>query len=137
MGRGAAALRVLVAALCLLPGPGVAQQGGGMLAPPSLPATLPGGGAHNVENALGVVAATRAVGLEFHEIAAGLATFAGVRRRQEVRGEAGGVVVIDDFAHHPTAVGATIDTLASAAGDRPVAGSKMWCPVRSASNAVA
>jgi UDP-N-acetylmuramate: L-alanyl-gamma-D-glutamyl-meso-diaminopimelate ligase len=45
------------------------------------------------------------VGLEFHEIAAGLATFAGVRRRREVRGEAGGVVVIDDFAHHPTAVG--------------------------------
>jgi UDP-N-acetylmuramate: L-alanyl-gamma-D-glutamyl-meso-diaminopimelate ligase len=74
-------------------------------------ATLPGGGAHNVENALGVVAATRAVGLEFHEIAAGLATFAGVRRRQEVRGEAGGVVVIDDFAHHPTAVRATIDAI--------------------------
>jgi UDP-N-acetylmuramate: L-alanyl-gamma-D-glutamyl-meso-diaminopimelate ligase len=74
-------------------------------------ATLPGGGAHNIENALGVVAATRAVGLEFHEIAAGLATFAGVRRRQEVCGEAGGVVVIDDFAHHPTAVRATIDAI--------------------------
>jgi UDP-N-acetylmuramate: L-alanyl-gamma-D-glutamyl-meso-diaminopimelate ligase len=74
-------------------------------------ARLPIGGAHNVENALGVVAATRAVGLEFHEIVAGLATFAGVRRRQEVRGEAGGVVVIDDFAHHPTAVRATIDAI--------------------------
>ena len=74
-------------------------------------ATLPGGGAHNVENALGVVAATRAMGLEFHEIVVGLATFAGVRRRQEVRGEAGGVVVIDDFAHHPTAVRATIDAI--------------------------
>jgi UDP-N-acetylmuramate: L-alanyl-gamma-D-glutamyl-meso-diaminopimelate ligase len=71
-------------------------------------ATLPGGGAHNVENALGVVAATRALGLEFDEIAHGLATFAGVRRRQEVRGEVAGVVVIDDFAHHPTAVRATI-----------------------------
>ena len=71
-------------------------------------AVLAGGGAHNVENALGVVAATRALGLEFEEIARGLATFAGVRRRQEVRGEVGGVIVIDDFAHHPTAVRATI-----------------------------
>jgi UDP-N-acetylmuramate: L-alanyl-gamma-D-glutamyl-meso-diaminopimelate ligase len=71
-------------------------------------ATLPGGGAHNVENALGVVAAARALGLEFEEIARGLATFTGVRRRQEVRGEVGGVLVIDDFAHHPTAVRATI-----------------------------
>jgi UDP-N-acetylmuramate: L-alanyl-gamma-D-glutamyl-meso-diaminopimelate ligase len=71
-------------------------------------ATLPGGGAHNVENALGVVAATRALGLEFEEIVGGLATFAGVRRRQEIRGELGGVLVVDDFAHHPTAVGETI-----------------------------
>jgi UDP-N-acetylmuramate: L-alanyl-gamma-D-glutamyl-meso-diaminopimelate ligase len=71
-------------------------------------ATLPGGGAHNVENALGVVAAARALGLEFEAIVRGLATFAGVRRRQEVRGEVGGVLVVDDFAHHPTAVGETI-----------------------------
>ncbi len=71
-------------------------------------ATLPGGGAHNVENALGVVAAARALGLAFGEIAPGLASFAGVRRRQEVRGEVGGVVVVDDFAHHPTAVRETI-----------------------------
>jgi UDP-N-acetylmuramate: L-alanyl-gamma-D-glutamyl-meso-diaminopimelate ligase len=71
-------------------------------------ATLPGSGAHNVENAVGVVAAARALGLEFDEIARGLGTFAGVRRRQEVRGEPGGVVVVDDFAHHPTAVRATI-----------------------------
>ena len=52
-------------------------------------ATLPGAGAHNVENALGVVAAARDLGLDFDEIARGLATFAGVRRRQEVRGEPG------------------------------------------------
>jgi UDP-N-acetylmuramate: L-alanyl-gamma-D-glutamyl-meso-diaminopimelate ligase len=74
-------------------------------------AILPGGGAHNVENALGVVAVTRALGLEFEEVVRGLATFAGVRRRQEVRGEVGGVVVVDDFAHHPTAVRATIDAI--------------------------
>ena len=71
-------------------------------------ATLPGGGAHNVENALGVVAVTRDLGLAFDEIAPGLATFAGVRRRQEPRGEIGGVMVVDDFAHHPTAVRETI-----------------------------
>ena len=74
-------------------------------------ATLPGGGAQNVENALAVVAATRALGLEFEAIAPGLATFAGVRRRQEVRGEVAGVTVVDDFAHHPTAVRATIAAL--------------------------
>jgi UDP-N-acetylmuramate: L-alanyl-gamma-D-glutamyl-meso-diaminopimelate ligase len=71
-------------------------------------ATLPGGGAHNVENALGVVAVARALGLDYESIAPGLASFAGVRRRQEVRGELGGIVVVDDFAHHPTAVRETI-----------------------------
>jgi len=71
-------------------------------------AHLPLGGAHNVENALGVVAAARGLGLAFDEIRPGLATFQGVKRRQEVRAEVGGVVVIDDFAHHPTAVRETI-----------------------------
>jgi UDP-N-acetylmuramate: L-alanyl-gamma-D-glutamyl-meso-diaminopimelate ligase len=69
---------------------------------------LPVGGAHNVENALGVAAAAAALGLSPAEIAAGLAAFHGVRRRQEVRGTAGGVVVIDDFAHHPRAVEMTL-----------------------------
>ncbi|MFN0061506.1 MAG: UDP-N-acetylmuramate:L-alanyl-gamma-D-glutamyl-meso-diaminopimelate ligase [Myxococcaceae bacterium] len=74
--------------------------------------TLPMGGRHNVENALGVIAAARAnVGLSFAEVAAGLATFRGVKRRQEVRGELGGVLVIDDFAHHPTAVRETLDAV--------------------------
>jgi UDP-N-acetylmuramate: L-alanyl-gamma-D-glutamyl-meso-diaminopimelate ligase len=76
-------------------------------------ATLPLGGAHNVENALGVIAAARALGLRFDEIAPGLATFAGVRRRQEVRAEAGGVTVVDDFAHHPTAVRETVAAIRS------------------------
>jgi UDP-N-acetylmuramate: L-alanyl-gamma-D-glutamyl-meso-diaminopimelate ligase len=71
-------------------------------------AQLPVGGVHNVENALGVIAALRGLGLAFDEIAHGLATFRGVRRRQELKGEAGGVAVIDDFAHHPTAVRETI-----------------------------
>lgn len=69
------------------------------------------GGAHNVENALGVIALCRAQGLSFAEIAPGLRTFHGVKRRQEIRGEAGGVTLIDDFAHHPTAVRLTLGAI--------------------------
>jgi UDP-N-acetylmuramate: L-alanyl-gamma-D-glutamyl-meso-diaminopimelate ligase len=69
---------------------------------------LPLGGAHNVENALGVYAAARALGLSHEEIRKGFASFRGVKRRQEVRAELGGVMVVDDFAHHPTAVRETI-----------------------------
>jgi UDP-N-acetylmuramate: L-alanyl-gamma-D-glutamyl-meso-diaminopimelate ligase len=69
---------------------------------------LPVGGAHNVENALGVAAAATALGLTPAEIAAGLAAFRGVRRRQEVRGVEDGVTVVDDFAHHPRAVEKTL-----------------------------
>ncbi|QSQ19421.1 UDP-N-acetylmuramate:L-alanyl-gamma-D-glutamyl-meso-diaminopimelate ligase [Pyxidicoccus parkwayensis] len=71
-------------------------------------AELPMGGLHNVENALSVIAAARGLGLSFEEIRKGLATFSGVKRRQEVRGEPGGIMVVDDFAHHPTAVRETI-----------------------------
>lgn len=74
---------------------------------------LPMAGAHNVENALGVFAAGLAVGLTFEELRAGFASFEGVRRRQEVRGEPNGVMVIDDFAHHPTAVKETIAAVAA------------------------
>lgn len=72
---------------------------------------LPMSGLHNVENALGVIAAARALGLSFDEIAGGLSTFSGVKRRQEERAEIGGVMVIDDFAHHPTAVRETISAV--------------------------
>ncbi|MEW5918684.1 MAG: Mur ligase family protein [Gemmatimonadota bacterium] len=69
---------------------------------------LPMSGRQNVENALGVYAAARALGLSPNDIGDGLATFRGVKRRQEPRGEISGVLVIDDFAHHPTAVRETI-----------------------------
>ncbi|MGA9520344.1 MAG: UDP-N-acetylmuramate:L-alanyl-gamma-D-glutamyl-meso-diaminopimelate ligase [Myxococcaceae bacterium] len=72
---------------------------------------LPMGGRHNVENALGVYAAAREQGLTHEEIARGFATFQGVKRRQEVRAEVDGVMVVDDFAHHPTAVRETIGAL--------------------------
>jgi UDP-N-acetylmuramate: L-alanyl-gamma-D-glutamyl-meso-diaminopimelate ligase len=70
---------------------------------------LPMSGYHNVENAAGVYAAARSLGLSHDQIAHGVATFAGVKRRQEVRAEIGGILVIDDFAHHPTAVRETIE----------------------------
>lgn len=65
-------------------------------------------GEHNVRNALAVVAAAAGQGLTPREIVAGLATFRGVRRRLEVRGEVDGITVLDDFAHHPTAIDATL-----------------------------
>jgi len=66
------------------------------------------GGAHNVLNALAAVAAAVEQGLGAAEIAAGLESFDGVRRRLETRGCEDGVIVLDDFAHHPTAIEATL-----------------------------
>jgi UDP-N-acetylmuramate: L-alanyl-gamma-D-glutamyl-meso-diaminopimelate ligase len=74
----------------------------------SVEVMLPMSGFHNLENATGVYAAARSLGLSPSAIAKGFATFRGVKRRQEPRGEIGGVLVIDDFAHHPTAVRETI-----------------------------
>jgi UDP-N-acetylmuramate: L-alanyl-gamma-D-glutamyl-meso-diaminopimelate ligase len=74
----------------------------------SAEALLPMAGRHNVENAVGVYAAARALGAAPDTIVKAFATFLGVKRRQELRGEPGGVLVIDDFAHHPTAVRETI-----------------------------
>jgi UDP-N-acetylmuramate: L-alanyl-gamma-D-glutamyl-meso-diaminopimelate ligase len=65
-------------------------------------------GAFNVLNALSAIVAAERLGLSPEEIAGGLRTFRNVRRRLEIRGEVGGVVVYDDFAHHPTAVGETL-----------------------------
>ena len=65
-------------------------------------------GRHNAANALGVAGAALALGLEADEIVRGLATFAGVGRRLERLGERGGVVVYDDYGHHPTAIRETI-----------------------------
>jgi UDP-N-acetylmuramate: L-alanyl-gamma-D-glutamyl-meso-diaminopimelate ligase len=83
-------------------------------------AFLPMGGEHNVENALGVLAAAVGLGIAFETAARGLATFRGVKRRQEVRGEPGGVLVVDDFAHHPTAVRETITAVAHRYPGRPL-----------------
>jgi UDP-N-acetylmuramate: L-alanyl-gamma-D-glutamyl-meso-diaminopimelate ligase len=65
-------------------------------------------GEYNVRNALAVTAAAVEQGLSAAQVAAGLATFDGVRRRMDLKGEAGGVLVLDDFAHHPTAIAQTL-----------------------------
>jgi len=75
------------------------------------PVTLDLPGAHNHSNALAAMAAARAVGVTAAESADALRRFRGVRRRLELRGERSGVRVYDDFAHHPTAVAATVEAL--------------------------
>jgi UDP-N-acetylmuramate: L-alanyl-gamma-D-glutamyl-meso-diaminopimelate ligase len=72
---------------------------------------LPLAGGHNVSNALAVWAAARGDGLPAAEIASALARFHGVERRLEELGTARGVTVVDDFAHHPTAVEKTLAAL--------------------------
>ncbi len=77
-------------------------------------------GRHNVGNCLAAIAVAYARGVPVKDIQRGVASFAGVRRRQELRGIAGGVTVLDDYAHHPTAVRETLKALRKrfAVGDR-------------------
>ncbi|MBW3535406.1 MAG: UDP-N-acetylmuramate:L-alanyl-gamma-D-glutamyl-meso-diaminopimelate ligase [Gemmatimonadetes bacterium] len=77
-------------------------------------------GAFNVRNVLAAVVAARAAGAEWPGILEGLRTFRSVRRRMEVRGEVRGVTVIDDFAHHPTAVRETIEATRQRFAERRV-----------------
>jgi UDP-N-acetylmuramate: L-alanyl-gamma-D-glutamyl-meso-diaminopimelate ligase len=65
-------------------------------------------GEFNVRNASMCICAARHAGLSDEEIRTGLASFKGIRRRQTVRGEVGGITVIDDFGHHPTAIRDTL-----------------------------
>jgi len=68
-------------------------------------------GGHNVDNALAAIAAARHAGVPVARAIEALSEFKGVRRRMELSGEAAGVSVYDDFAHHPTAIATTIDGL--------------------------
>jgi UDP-N-acetylmuramate: L-alanyl-gamma-D-glutamyl-meso-diaminopimelate ligase len=70
-------------------------------------------GEHNLENVMAAIAIAHHLGIPPEAIRRAVASFAGVRRRQEVRGIAQGVNIIDDYAHHPTAVTATLKALAS------------------------
>jgi len=68
-------------------------------------------GEFNVRNALAVVACAKHCGLKNHQIQSAFETFKGVKRRMEVRGIVGGVTLIDDFGHHPTAIRETLAAL--------------------------
>ena len=83
--------------------------------------TMPLLGEHNVRNALVAIAVGVDLGLDIDQLRKGLAAFKGVKRRLEVVGEARGVTVYDDFAHHPTAVEETIRAVR-----RSAPGSKLW-----------
>jgi UDP-N-acetylmuramate--alanine ligase len=82
--------------------------------------SLPLPGRHNLMNAAGALAAVRLVGVDVEQAAAALASFTGVRRRFEHRGEAAGAMFVDDYAHHPTEVAATLSA-AGGSGRRVIA----------------
>ena len=68
--------------------------------------TVPG--RHNLENALAAVAVADQLGVDFHRVASALREFGGAERRFQRHGEAGGVLVIDDYGHHPTEIAAVL-----------------------------
>ena len=72
-------------------------------------------GAHNLSNTVAVIAMAHHLGLSFETIQSALPKFKGVKRRQEVRGTKRGITVLDDFAHHPTAVRETLVAVRPAA----------------------
>ncbi|MEW5728260.1 MAG: Mur ligase family protein [Pseudomonadota bacterium] len=76
-----------------------------------VPVRLKVPGRHNVANALAALATARALGVGLAQAAAALAGFSGIRRRLEVVGSSNGVIVIDDFAHNPDKITATLATL--------------------------
>ncbi|MGO9641926.1 MAG: UDP-N-acetylmuramate:L-alanyl-gamma-D-glutamyl-meso-diaminopimelate ligase [Candidatus Acidiferrales bacterium] len=72
---------------------------------------MPLAGRHNVLNALAAAAIAFGRGVNRESVEQALGTFRGVRRRLQVRGDAAGVIIVDDFAHHPTAIRATIEAV--------------------------
>ncbi len=77
-------------------------------------------GRHNVLNALAALAASTEVGVAFDVAASALTRFRGTERRFEVKGQAGGVIVVDDYAHHPTEIRATLDAARIKYPGRPI-----------------
>jgi len=78
-------------------------------------------GDHNVRNALAAVVTGLALGMSFDQIRSGLAEFRGVRRRLQVKAESNGVVLIEDYAHHPSEIAATLDAVRSVQPNRIIA----------------
>ena len=93
---------------------------GSLLPDGPVTARLPTAGRHNAANALGVAGAALALGLSPAAIVRGLASFGGVGRRLERKGEAAGVAVYDDYGHHPTAIRETLAAVRQRAPGRRV-----------------
>lgn len=68
-------------------------------------------GEHNIHNALAAIAAANHIGISSEQALAALNKFAGIKRRMEIRGQINGIMIYDDFAHHPTAIATTLDGL--------------------------
>jgi UDP-N-acetylmuramate: L-alanyl-gamma-D-glutamyl-meso-diaminopimelate ligase len=79
---------------------------------------IPMTGEHNLLNALAAIAVAVALGIEKKQIREALSGFQGIRRRQEIRGVKNDIIVMDDFAHHPTAVRETISGVRDAWPER-------------------
>jgi UDP-N-acetylmuramate--alanine ligase len=79
------------------------------------------GGRHNVQNALGAIAACLGLGLALGDVIQAIASFKGVSRRFEYKGSARGADVIDDYAHHPTEIEATIAAARTGPWERIIA----------------
>ena len=77
-------------------------------------------GRHNLQNASVVAVAARVLGVPEDAIERGLRSFPGVARRMELKGDVGGVVVLDDYGHHPTAIAATLEAVRERYPDRRV-----------------
>ncbi len=88
-------------------------------------------GRHNVLNAMAALIVAQGRGITGEQVGKALATFRSVKRRMDVKGEIGGVLVVDDFAHHPTAVKATIE---AARGRWP--GRRLWAILEPRSNSM-
>lgn len=78
-------------------------------------------GLHNVSNALSAIAVAKELGVSFEDIQKGLLSFCGTKRRFEYKGELGGITIIDDYAHHPTEIEATLTSA------RKYPHKEIWC----------
>jgi len=86
---------------------------------------LPLPGDHNIENALAAIAIADSIGIDFADIQNALAGFGGVHRRMEIKGEKDGVMVYDDYAHHPSEIHAALSAI------RPRVTGKLYCVFQS------
>jgi UDP-N-acetylmuramate: L-alanyl-gamma-D-glutamyl-meso-diaminopimelate ligase len=90
---------------------------------------IPVAGRHNVLDALAAIALAYRRGVDCEAIAGALARFETVRRRMEIKGEANGILVVEDFAHHPTAIGLTLEAARTRWPER-----KIWVAIEPRSN---